>query len=313
MTRLGTWNLENLARPGGPAGAPDDQRAYEEKLDTIAATITGLAPDVLAVQEVLDPSALDDLVDRLDGSWHTALADPDTRGIRVGMLSRAASSDLEQIRDFTDGLSPVQADDDGGTLSRLGRPGLRARVRIGGRTIEVISVHLKSKLLTFPDGRFTPHDEDERTRYAVYALHRRAAEAAGIRSRVTGLLTQDPGAAVVVAGDLNDEPQAATTQILHGPPGSEVGTAGFDQPDAGDAQRLWNTAAFIAEEDRWSRVYRGRRELIDHVLCSHALIGDVRGATTGGLVVESIEDQPGSRRNATASDHRPVLIDITPA
>ena len=71
-----------------------------------------------------------------------------------------------------------------------------------------------------------------------------------------------------------------------------------------------NTAPFIAEEERWSRVYRGRRELIDHVLCSRALIGAVRCATTAGLPVDSIEDRPGSRRNATASDHRPVLVDI---
>jgi len=313
MTRVGTWNLENLARPGGPPGAPDDQGAYEKKLDTLAATITDLAPDVLMIQEVLDPNALDDLIDRLVGSWRTALADPDTRGIRVGVLSRTTLSNLDRIRDFPDGLSPVQADDDGATISQLGRPGLRARVHTGGRTIEVISVHLKSKLLTFPGGRFSPRNEDERTRYAVYALHRRAAEAAGIRSHVTGLLTEDPHAAVVVAGDLNDEPQAATTQILHGPPGSEVGTAGFDQPDAGDTQRLWNTAALIPEEDRWSRMYRGRRELIDHVLCSHALIRAVRGATTGRLTVASIDDQPQSRRNATASDHRPVLVDIDPA
>jgi len=117
-------------------------------------------------------------------------------------------------------------------------------------------------------------------------------------------------AAVVVAGDLNDEPQAATTQILHGPPGSEVGTGGFDWPDAGDAQRLWNTAGFLEEAERWSRVYRGRRELIDHVLVSHSLIGAIGQATTGGVEVESIGDQPSSRRNAPASDHRPVLVDI---
>ena len=60
-------------------------------------------------------------------------------------------------------------------------------------------------------------------------------------------------------------------------------------------------------------MYRGRRELIDHVLCSRALIGAVRGVTTGGLAVESIEDRPGSPRNATASDHRPVLVDIAAA
>jgi hypothetical protein len=61
------------------------------------------------------------------------------------------------------------------------------------------------------------------------------------------------------------------------------------------------------------QVYGGRRELIDHVLCSHALIDAVRGATTGGLPVESIEDPPDSRRDATASDHRPVLVDIAAA
>jgi hypothetical protein len=33
-------------------------------------------------------------------------------------------------------------------------------------------------------------------------------------------------------------PEAATTQILSGLPGSEIGTNGFDQPDRGDGQRL---------------------------------------------------------------------------
>ena len=33
--------------------------------------------------------------------------------------------------------------------------------------------------------------------------------------------------------------EAATTQILNGPTGSEIGTGGFNQPDHGDRQRLW--------------------------------------------------------------------------
>jgi hypothetical protein len=36
---------------------------------------------------------------------------------------------------------------------------------------------------------------------------------------------------MLVMGDLNDEPQAATTQILLGPPGSEIGTLGAYRPD----------------------------------------------------------------------------------
>jgi hypothetical protein len=43
----------------------------------------------------------------------------------------------------------------------------------------------------------------------------------------------------------NDEVEAATTQILNGPTGSEIGTGGFNQPDHGDRQRLWNLASRI--------------------------------------------------------------------
>lgn len=74
------------------------------------------------------------------------------------------------------------------------------------------------------------------------------------------------GRSVVVLGDFNDGPEAATTQLLYGPPGSEIGTAGFERPDGGDGQRLWNLAARILEGQRFSRVYRGRGELIDHIL-----------------------------------------------
>jgi len=35
---------------------------------------------------------------------------------------------------------------------------------------------MKSKLLTFPGGRFSTNDEGERARYGAYALFRRAAE-----------------------------------------------------------------------------------------------------------------------------------------
>jgi endonuclease/exonuclease/phosphatase family protein len=73
MVVVGTWNLENLFRPGGN-GAPSNDAAYQAKLDTLAAVINRLAPDVLAVQEVGDPEALADLAGKLNGSWHTELS-----------------------------------------------------------------------------------------------------------------------------------------------------------------------------------------------------------------------------------------------
>jgi hypothetical protein len=49
---------------------------------------------------------------------------------------------------------------------------------------------------------------------------------------------------VIVLGDLNDRSEA-TTEILYGPPSSEIGTASFRQPDQSDKQRLWNLEAMI--------------------------------------------------------------------
>ncbi|OLT03143.1 hypothetical protein BJF90_26935 [Pseudonocardia sp. CNS-004] len=98
--------------------------------------------------------------------------------------------------------------------------------------MSLATCHLKSKLLTFPGGRFSTTDEAMRARFGAFALYRRAAEAVTVRAVATELLAGDgQNRAVIVLGDLNDEPEAATTQILHGPPGSEIGTGGFDQPD----------------------------------------------------------------------------------
>jgi predicted extracellular nuclease len=168
--------------------------------------------------------------------------------------------------------------------------------------------------LTFPGGRFSPRDEDERARFATYALFRRAAEAATVRAAATTILNRNDRAQLVVLGELNDTVDAQTTQLFNGPPGSEIGTGGYSQPDAGDRQRLWNLAARIPEDQRFSRIYRRRRELIDHILVSHALVdhiadGDVTTDHAG--TTPSITDSPTERRNNPGSDHRPVLTNVS--
>ena len=187
--------------------------------------------------------------------------------------------------------------DDGTTTTQMGRGALR--VRVAG--IDLITTHLKSKLLRFA-GRFQPRDEDERARYAGYALALRTAEAITLRHHVTVLLKA--GATVVVLGDLNDEPQAATTQILLGPPGSEFKTDGFDTPDKGDAQRLWNLAPMLPDGRAFSRIFNGRPELIDHILVSHALAHSLESADTGTTDLPSIS---GPRPASDGSDHAPVF------
>jgi endonuclease/exonuclease/phosphatase family metal-dependent hydrolase len=306
-----TWNLENLFRPGTEYG-PTSQEIYEEKLAALARVITDIDPDVLAVQEVGSSEAIQDLVDRLSGDWHVALSQlPDERGIRVGFMSRPRIDDVEDLQAFPRRLNAVQLDDQGATSAVTRRGVLRARVTSEGRAVDLVTCHLKSKLLTFPGERFSPRDEGERARFGAYALYQRAGEAVTVRALADRLLEGlGRDRAVVVLGDLNDEPQAGTTQILLGPPGSEIGTAGFDRPDRGDPYRLWNLAPLIPEERRFTRVFRGRRELIDHVLVSHALVRRVARVDTTPEAPPSITEFPTDRRDARVSDHRPVLAEF---
>ena len=87
---------------------------------------------------------------------------------------------------------------------------------------------MKSKLLTFPGGSFTPLDEDQRARFAAYALYRRTSKATTLRAHLDGVLAGGGREkAVILTGDMNDEVAAATTLILNGPPGSEIGSVCF--------------------------------------------------------------------------------------
>jgi hypothetical protein len=188
MTVAGAWNMENLFRPGGDFG-PHDDEAYQAKIRGLADTISGAAVDVLAVEEVGDPAALDDVAALLDGDWHavtSAVFEP-AHPIRVGFLSRMPLEIIADVAAFPQMLRPIQADDNGGTIKQMGRGALAVRTREdSGRDLVIVACHLKSKLLSFPGpggkSRFTPHDEGERARVADYALSRRAAEAVTVRA-----------------------------------------------------------------------------------------------------------------------------------
>jgi endonuclease/exonuclease/phosphatase family metal-dependent hydrolase len=98
--------------------------------------------------------------------------------------------------------------------------------------VQALTAHLKSKLLTFPGhdpqhSQFDTRDEAVRARFGLYALNQRAAEAVTIRAWATEQLQgQGQERQVLVCGDLNDTPQAATTQLLLSRPGSQLGTGG---------------------------------------------------------------------------------------
>ena len=316
--RLMTWNVENLLRVGDQGG-PTTQAELDAKLDSLAQVIDTQQPDVLALQEIGQPDMLAALQHQLTHKLphHEISTHPDQRGIRVALLSRLPLSDPVQVHPLASGLAPVQHGDPPAdttqplpTLDHLGRGALQATVTTDGRDVVVITAHLKSKLLTFGPNRFSPHDEGERARVGGYALYQRTAEAVTLRAHLNQLLAaQGRTRAVLLAGDLNDAIDAATTQIFNGPTGSEIGTPGFAQPDRGDGDRMWNLMLRLPPEQRGTRVFRGRPETIDHIFASHFLVTRTTtlatATATGGL--RSITDHPGEEAGKPGSDHAAVI------
>jgi predicted extracellular nuclease len=200
------------------------------------------------------------------------------------------------------------------------RPALRLTyTRPGDETaVEFINVHLKSKLLEFPGGRFSPKDESERATVAQFALQRRAAEAVTIREHASDLLQADRH--VVVLGDFNDGPHAATTEILYGPIGSQPdgpessrqGNVAFHRSDKDDGARLFNITLLVAPERRWSRRYAGQNELIDHILVSASLMPRRDGRFQVPEVEIQNEDAPVRWEQPVVDgiepDHAPVVV-----
>jgi endonuclease/exonuclease/phosphatase family metal-dependent hydrolase len=319
-----TWNVENLFRPAMTAPAEEQQR-FQQKLTLLANVIGGLDPDVIALQEVGGEEPVFDLQQALGGAYaHRAVsAFPDRRGIRVAFLSRLAVQDQVDIVDFPQipgiAANDVSAIGEATPVLHMGRGALRIRVTKIGFTVDVITAHLKSKLLSFPrpgGSSFAPRDETERAQFAGLALMRRMAEAVTLRVRANELLQSNPMNPLIVLGDFNDVPEAQTSLLLNGPPGSEIGTAGFHRPDLGDDTRLFNLAPAIPIDRRYSRKHHGRPELLDQIFASEELfpldadnhrrlpVVDSHIDFAGPL--PSVSENPDLRASEVKPDHAPV-------
>lgn len=314
--KVTTWNVQNLFRP--PSADKAATALYALKLKELARVVRELAPDVLALQEVGGEDALVDLQRAIGPTEldHRAIGVPDARGICCAFLSRSRFEVLPrhvvELPETVLGLGLREIDQQ--PMTRLGRGALHVRVERADFSLDLINVHLKSKLLTFPGGKFSTTDEDLRARVAAQALARRAAEAAAVRAVVSKLRAEQRP--VIVLGDLNDVPSAATTQILLGPGGSAIETRGFALPDVGDAQRLWNLSALVAEERRFSRVHNGHREMLDQILVSEELARSGRWLCSVDARIEglrSIGDDPGADVGATRPDHAAVTLSLKAA
>jgi hypothetical protein len=122
---------------------------------------------------------------------------------------------------------------------------------------------------------------------------------------------------VVVAG--RDRPDQRGARPAAAEPERQPGPAQIDlhvhtRPDQGDRLRLWNLANRIPADQRFTRRFEGRGELIDHILVSHTLLNPLPMVEvirqTGLDQLPSITTDAAARRSQPASDHAAVLAHL---
>ncbi|WP_322752810.1 lamin tail domain-containing protein [Frankia sp. Cas3] len=306
---VATFNVENL-----------DPTDPQSKFDGLAGQIvTNLAaPGIISVEEIQDnDGATNSSVVAADQTWTklinaiSAAGGPtytyqqinpvdDSDGgepggnIRVGLLYRTDigltfaagtpgdSTTAESVSDSGNSADRVNLSynpgriDPTNTAFGTSRKPLVGKFSFNSKPLFVIANHWNSKGGDNPlFGRYQPPTLSSETQ--------RSQQAAVVKSFVQSILAIDSQARIVVAGDLNDFTYSAPVQTL-------------------DTAGLTDLPATLSDAERYTYVYEGNSQVLDHILLSSSLTGASHSYNVVHVNSEFATQQ---------SDHDPQVVRLT--
>lgn len=298
--RLVSFNLENLFdRQRSPE--KEDGRStptaeqFETKLRKLSlAVIEELrTPEIIAVQEAENTDVLNALAERINRHGNSAYRavsfdSSDPRGIEVGLLW---DSDRVTLRSAAPLDARFTETGFGNHSASPGREPLVGEFEHRGRLLTVMVNHFKSK--AGDDPLFGSRQPPQRPTEIQRKLQARA-----VRAFVDHRLRQDSRALIAVVGDLNDFGFAEQGE-------------GPDHPlailRAAGPRRLEDLSEGIPAGQRYSFIYDGNSQLLDHILVSPALRAFVAGASIAHFNAgypAALHDDP--QTPLRSSDHDPI-------
>lgn len=259
----------------------DDSGAVDDGVVTSAATVERLLAAVMAAGGPAYEARWIDPEDGADGGRPGAnirnvlLADPE----RVTPVDRGAAGPADPVHPARGPDGPRLSHSPGRLAPghpafRGSRKPLVVELAAGGRPLFAVVVHLSSKW--GDDALAGPWQPPRRPSDAA-----RLEQARLVADFAAGLLAADPRARVLVLGDCNDFPFRSTLAPL-------------------TAAGLENLVLRLPLADRYTYVYRGNSQVLDHLFASPALAD----ALTAVDAVHRHADFPASAR---PSDHDPVV------
>jgi len=259
-----------------------------------------LAPDILAVQEVGDITALQDLATQIQtddaGIVYTAylLEGNDVGGIDVGYLVRSTVT-VNSVYQL--GKNEIFTFD--GSLLHDRPPLVLEGEFAPGKPIIVMNVHIRSM------NNIDDPVDGNRVRL------KRQAQATSISKMVQDFQNADPDVNLVVLGDFNafefTDGYVDVLGQIKGTPAdaSQAMIPGTDEVDPDLTDQMLSLAA----TDRYSFVHRGNAQDLDHILTSQALAPAVAGIDHAlGNADAAVSYETNTATALRSSDHDGVVL-----
>lgn len=312
-----SYNIENMRKLFSRNEVRPEHR---ERAACIAETISSIAPSLLGVVEASD--RMKDHVNFLATSCLDGLAfkvamhrgRETSRGKQsLAIYYREPFAVIDIDRDYDFYESWIEDIDDDGIkeVCEFERRPLEVRFRVRGieRELLVILASFKSK------GVFAVSDLHSYERLALANRKRLLAQGRKVRQRLDALLAADPEAAIVVMGDLNDEPGLDHFERQVGASAVETVTGNIHDPARIMHNTLWHLKRTAEPSVFWTSEYpdpivanlKPHRAWLDHIFVSPGMLkaeSPIRYIMDSGWIAEKTE------KARIASDHFPIYCQI---
>jgi len=303
--QIATFNIENLFDlENNPDKDDDSSTPSAAELETKLSKLTRAfvdelqLPEIVIVQETENQAILQELGDRINAEARThyearSFETSDGRGIEAGFLFDKRKVRLVEAyqlagEDVEAAFGPESASP--------GREPIVGVFRVGRETITLVGNHFKSKGGDEPlyGINWPPQRETE---------EQRKLQARVVRDFVNSVLDEDRRAMVIVAGDLNDFQFAEPGEGDDHPVGILEGSAG-EVP-------LSNLINRVSFHDRFTYVYDGNSQVLDHMLVSPAIMArrpQTEIAHFNASYPDVYAEDPDTPHKS--SDHDPIIMSL---
>lgn len=333
--RIATFNVENLFDCVDAPGKDDRTSCSSSALAELETQLAKLAaafqqellsPELVIVEETENTLVLTGdangfvpgttvpaLLPRLGGNWNAVSFDAsDGRGIEVGFIYNTDRVTLNDAFLSTAILPDTNGIFTGNAKFRAGREPLVGFFTLDDVPVIVVGNHFKSKGGPGFTGDTTVEAGDDPLYGAFQPPVRwteelRHPQADYVRSLVDLLLAQNPGARIVVGGDLND--------FAFSEPGEGQDTVA--RVKASPTDPLSNVVDLVPQNERYTFVFEGNSQVLDHLLLNAGMAGLLRDQGIAHFNAD-FPSAFGGNPSVTfrASDHDPLVAyfctDATP-